>query len=682
MDTIKSLRELNNLKEILNKAVIVIRIDGKGRITHVNEKFCQISGYSEEEILGKRYKIINSWRQPKGYFAEIIKALSSGKIWTGELKNKTKSKTYYWLEATVASFSDENGNAAEYIAICTDITAKKKAEEELEFRIMERTAELDEMNEKLRESYLIYSGLFDNNKSVMLMLDSETGSITDANPAACRFYGYNNVEIIHKNIADIDIFPKDMSYVSNAQSAMGSILVTRHKLADGTIRDVEVHISPIIMGDKESLFTIVHDITEKKRAERELIENEKMIRDLMNAAGDAIVIMDEKGSITHWNLSAEKIFEYSAEEALGQNVVALLQPTDFYNIVESSPVSTSNIKNDLDRHAKMIYEHKARKKSGVIFPVEASISLVNFGDKPMSIGFSRDITIRKKLESQSLLSQKLESIGQLAAGIAHEINTPMQFISDNASFLKEAFGQIGELLQKYDSLINSSCRASGGRRCIAVSDIAELDVEYLSREIPKAIDQSIEGISRVTQIVLAMKEFSHSGGKEMQYSDLNKAIESTVIVSRNEWKYCADLELNLDKNLPLVCCSLDEINQVILNMIVNSAQAIQALLSPDGNSEKETETRGRIVISTHYAEEAAEITIEDTGIGIPSDILNRIYEPFFTTKSVGKGTGQGLAIAHNIIVDKHKGKVHVESTPNVGTKFTITLPISYGKEQN
>jgi PAS domain S-box-containing protein len=678
MDTINSLSELNSLIKLLNKAVVIIRTDNLGRITHVNEKFTQISGYSNEEILGKKYKFVNTWRQSKGYFADIVKTVSSGSIWTGELKNRAKDKSYYWLEASIAPFYDNAGNICEYAAICTDITGKKKAEENLEFRVMERTAELDEMNEKLRESYLIYSGLFDNNKSVMLMVDAETGAITDANPAACRFYGYNNVEIIRKNIAELDIIPLSLTYVQSSSSQLGSILVTQHKLADGSIRDVEVHISSIIMNDKEYLFSIVHDITEKKRAEKELIENEKMIRDLMNAAGDAIIIVDGKGIITHWNLAAEKMFEFTAEEAIGHTVDNLLRPSDFFNIVQRSAVA--DILGELNQYSKVIYEHKARKKSGVVFPVEASISLVTLGDKEMAIGFSRDITDRKKLEAHMLLSQKLESIGQLAAGIAHEINTPMQFISDNVNFLNEAFNEIKALLQKYENLKKSYCTVSGTAKCIVVSEIEDMDIEYLSQEIPKAIDQTLEGISRVTQIILAMKDFSHSGGKDMQYSDLNKAIESTVLVSRNEWKYRAEMELNLDKNLPPVCCTIDEVNQVILNMIVNAAQAIEAAIS-NNSGEKGDERKGKIIISTLQNGDCAQITIEDNGIGMAPDMLNRIFEPFFTTKEVGKGTGQGLSIAHNIIIGKHKGSIQVESEPGRGTKFIIELPISCVKEQ-
>ncbi|HEX2984574.1 MAG TPA: ATP-binding protein, partial [Ignavibacteriales bacterium] len=376
----------------------------------------------------------------------------------------------------------------------------------------------------------------------------------------------------------------------------------------------------------------------------------------------------------------KKMFEYTAEEAIGHTVDDLLRPSDFFNIAQRSAVA--DILGELNQYSKVMYEHKARKKSGVIFPVEASISLVTLGDKEMAIGFSRDITERKKLEAHMLLSQKLESIGQLAAGIAHEINTPMQFISDNTNFLKEAFCQIETLLQKYENLKKSYCKVSGAAKCIVVSEIEDMDIEYLSQEIPRAIDQTLEGINRVTQIILAMKDFSHSGGKDMQYSDLNKGIESTVLVSRNEWKYWAEMELNLDKNLPAVCCTIDEVNQVVLNMIVNAAQAIEAAMTDNDGGGKKDERKGKIIISTAQNRDRAQITIEDNGIGMAPDMLNRIFEPFFTTKEVGKGTGQGLSIAHNIIIGKHKGSIQVESTPGIGTKFIIELPISCVKEQH
>ncbi|RLB15494.1 MAG: histidine kinase, partial [Deltaproteobacteria bacterium] len=283
----------------------------------------------------------------------------------------------------------------------------------------------------------------------------------------------------------------------------------------------------------------------------------------------------------------------------------------------------------------------------------------------------RDITERKLLERQLAQAQKLESIGQLAAGIAHEINTPTQYVGDNTRFLKEGFEDLDRLVNEYQELVKELSEKGGFEESIErVTEIAdEIDLEYLREEIPLAIKQSLAGVERVAKIVRAMKEFSHPGSDEKTPTDLNKAIENTVTVARNEWKYVADLEIDFDEKLPPVPCLPGEMNQVILNMIVNASHAIADVVGDGANG------KGTITIRTRKEEEWAEIRIEDTGAGIPEEIRERIFDPFFTTKEVGKGTGQGLSIAHNVIVDKHGGMIDVESDAGKGTTFIIRLPL-------
>jgi two-component system, NtrC family, sensor kinase len=269
-----------------------------------------------------------------------------------------------------------------------------------------------------------------------------------------------------------------------------------------------------------------------------------------------------------------------------------------------------------------------------------------------------------------LQAQKLESVGQLAAGIAHEINTPAQFIGSNIYFLKESFVDVmclTEVLQKVlQAITQGSAITETGREADEL--LAELDWDYLKKEIPAAILQSKEGIKRVTTIVQAMKEFSHPGNKEKAFYDLNKIIETTITVASNEWKYCAEIETRLDPNLPQVFCLADEIGQVFLNILINASHAIAG--KNTGSTEK-----GLITISTHRYPEHVEICIGDTGSGIPENIRARVFDPFFTTKGVGKGTGQGLAISHDVIEKKHEGTLSFSSEKGKGTVFTIQLPI-------
>jgi signal transduction histidine kinase len=275
-----------------------------------------------------------------------------------------------------------------------------------------------------------------------------------------------------------------------------------------------------------------------------------------------------------------------------------------------------------------------------------------------------DVTQEKTLERDLLQAQKLESIGQLSAGIAHEINTPAQFIGDNIRFLQETVGDVLRAAER-----NGVSPVAGATAQSDVTTGAALqDFDYLKEEIPKAIQQSLDGVERISRIVSAMKEFSHPAIDLTPY-DLNRAILSTITVTSNEWKYVAEVETDLDPQLPPVVVMPGAFNQVILNMLVNAAHAVGAVVAENPGS------KGLIRISTCTALDSVEIRIQDSGCGIPEQFRHRIFDPFFTTKEVGKGTGQGLAIAHDVIVKKHHGAIEVESEPGAGSTFTIRLPL-------
>jgi signal transduction histidine kinase len=278
---------------------------------------------------------------------------------------------------------------------------------------------------------------------------------------------------------------------------------------------------------------------------------------------------------------------------------------------------------------------------------------------------------RQTLESQLRQAQKLEAIGQLAAGIAHEINTPTQYVGDNTKFLKESWKSIAPLLAEAQKMFDDAQASAESPQlpshfadCIETADLA-----YVLEEIPLALDQSLDGLQRIAGIVRAMKEFSHPGSQETQSLDINHAIENTIIVARNEWKYVAEVRTCFDPNLPLVPCFVAEFNQVILNLLVNAAQAIA------GGKGENSPGKGDILITTKLDGNWVEIQIQDSGPGIPEAIRNRIFEPFFTTKPVGGGTGQGLALVHSVIVKKHGGKTWFESEVGKGTTFFVRLPV-------
>lgn len=321
-----------------------------------------------------------------------------------------------------------------------------------------------------------------------------------------------------------------------------------------------------------------------------------------------------------------------------------------------------------------------KSKNNDLIPVEVVLQHVTLPDGTgRCVSIVRNITRRleerkerNQLQARLLNEQKLASVGQLAAGIAHEINTPTQYLGSNIAFFGDAFKDIDTLITSYDQLLAAEAQEtiSGDSLLARVEALKDqVDWQYLKDEIPKALNQSQEGIAKISSIVLAMKEFSHPGCKEKQPTDLNRLLETTVTVSSNEWKYVAEIDRQLDAQLPLVPCLPNEIGQVFLNILVNAAQAITEKMNryPEGG-------KGRIAITSKVLADQIEITFADTGCGIAEKIGDKVFDPFFTTKEVGRGTGQGLAISHDIIVKKHGGTLDFISTEGQGTTFIIRLP--------
>ena len=291
------------------------------------------------------------------------------------------------------------------------------------------------------------------------------------------------------------------------------------------------------------------------------------------------------------------------------------------------------------------------------------------------IGVGADVTRATELERQLAQATRLESIGQLAAGLAHEINTPVQYISDNVLFLADSVNDMLDALRSIAALLHddgqvASVAAATAMRLRLQALVDRLDLGFLAAEIPSSLEQTLEGVGRVGQIVRAMKEFSHPGQNRAP-TDLNRAVETTVQISLSEWKYVAELQLDLDPGLGLVPCYEGELKQVVLNLIVNAAHAVA-----DRRSAGNDTGLGRIDVATRREEHHAIISVSDDGCGMDTATQQRIYDPFFTTKEVGKGTGQGLSMAHSIIVGKHGGSIDVHSAPGHGSTFTIRLPLT------
>jgi signal transduction histidine kinase/HAMP domain-containing protein len=285
-------------------------------------------------------------------------------------------------------------------------------------------------------------------------------------------------------------------------------------------------------------------------------------------------------------------------------------------------------------------------------------------------GLLLDITELRRQGRERAEAQKLESVGRLAAGVAHEINTPVQFVSDNVNFVRTSMTDIAMVIDVYRELreaVKSGAGVAAAAHRVAAAEQAA-DLTYVLQNVPLAVDSAIDGLERIAIIVRSMKEFAHPDQAQKCFADINQAIRSTLVIAHNEYKYVADIDTNF-ADLPLVQCYLGEINQVVLNLLVNASHAI-------ADSVRDTAVRGKLTVMTRLDGDVVEISIADTGAGIPEAIRDRIFDPFFTTKEVGKGTGQGLALAHSVIVIKHGGALRFETEPGKGTTFYIRLPVS------
>ncbi len=404
----------------------------------------------------------------------------------------------------------------------------------------------------------------------------------------------------------------------------------------------------------EGYFVLGSDVTERKQNEDALREHRRLLQNILDGMGAAVFFIDaDEHVITEANEIAEVLTGLPRREIVGskwEDLIRVSNPAKQED--EGAEIGAKSLNKEM----------VITRRDGQNVPVTKSLLPVTIAGQPHHVAILFDMTERKAMERQLAYAQKLESVGQLAAGIAHEINTPIQYIGNNLQFLKQIFEQLAPILSANPNL--AACLATKDEDEPPAEDRTRL-VESLLDEVPQALEESLEGVERVAGIVLAMKKFSHPDVEEWKHVDLNDAVKSTVTITRNEWKHVADVVTDLDGGLPLISVVPGDINQVILNLLVNAAHAIRDKTGGQGG-------KGTITIRTRALDDdKVELSVTDTGIGIPEDNRTRIFDPFFTTKEVG--TGQGLAITLSVI-EKHGGSIDFESAPGQGTTFTVRLP--------
>ncbi|MCG8651567.1 MAG: ATP-binding protein [Pirellulales bacterium] len=408
----------------------------------------------------------------------------------------------------------------------------------------------------------------------------------------------------------------------------------------------------------------------REMAER-LSEQAELSKAIFETAAEGIVTYNEEGVIESFNQSAKKIFRCkSAVGAPVQNLFQSLEGNFEFLFPEVADVlGDFNPDDQSEPEVREPAEVTAVRSTGKAFMAEIAVSRLSRGGATCFTMLVRDLSRRKKLEARLSQAQKMESIGQLAAGIAHEINTPIQFVGDNISFLEGAFEDLGGLLDLFESLRDAVAEQKPTDELLGqINEQSEItDLPFLREELPGAIKQSIEGIDRVSTIVRAMKDFSQSEAECKTSVNLNHALEDTLLVSANLFRDVAQVQREFDTGLPPTLCLPGQINQALLNILANAAEAI-------GEKHGQSDA-GLVRISTAADVDAIEIRISDNGIGISPEIQDRIFDPFFTTKAVGKGTGQGLAFVYHVVVDKHDGSIQVHSSDD-GTTFVVRIPLS------
>ena len=410
---------------------------------------------------------------------------------------------------------------------------------------------------------------------------------------------------------------------------------------------------------------LIAEIAKHKEAEEAKNRSEQLFRSIAENSADLIAVVDKAGHRIYNNPAYERLLGYTPEELKRTISFQQIHPDD-------RPLVTRAAERALKTGVGQIVEYRMQRKDGTYVTLESHGSFIrnSRGEIEANVISARDISDRR----MALQNEKLSAIGQLAAGIAHEINTPVQYVSDNIAFLGDTWNHLDAAMNSCSTRLHASVGCDSRPSEPVTAGGSPEDWDWLRQEVPKAISQSLEGVRRISKIVSAMRRFSHTGGGEREQVDLNEALDATLTIAQNQIKHIADVQTDYQPNLPPLECYGDEMNQVFLNLIVNATHAIREV------SKKRARERGKLTIRTRLIDKDVQIEIQDNGIGIPLPICARVFDPFFTTKQAGEGTGQGLAICHDIVVQKHHGKIWFDTELDRGTTFFVRIPIQFDSD--
>ncbi len=632
-------------------------VDEQGCWVTVNPPLCRMLGYERTELVGHSFVELT---HPDDLLVSqrALERLRRGEMDTFEFEKRyvVRNGEIVWVLINGSTFSAPGDERRLYLVETHDLTRRKLVEEELQGE------------RRLLNAFLRHAPYF-------VCFRDRAGRFLGMSDALAAELGFASAEeAIGKT--NFDVFPTAQASALHDEEqrtmASGRAVVDREELItrrNGEGLWLSRSVAPLRDGPGGAVVgtvTISIDVTTRKLADARLRESEQRWRSLLAHVEEMVVMIDTSGRIEYASPVVERWLGYPADKLVGLDVT-----------FPSHPDQTAELRHALEdaRSGQPVtLIGKVQAADGTWRSVESRIVRFDDSNDASLLLISRDITERleldqerERLEMDRRVSQRLEAVGQLSAGIAHEINTPLQYVGDSVTFLRDAVDDLLILTGLYrEGLFNETPIPLEERRRTMTLAEDEADVEYLVDSLPKAFARTEEGIGRVRTIVQAMKRFSYASSTEVGPADLNDALRTTLAVCRNEYKYVAEVTTDL-ADIPLVACNIGEINQVFLNLVINAAQAIDEAF--DDGAEP-----GHISISTRTDGDEVVVEIEDDGPGIPREIRERIYEPFFTTKEVGKGTGQGLALARTTI-EHHHGSLSCASEVGVGTKFTIRLPI-------
>ncbi|MBE9188096.1 PAS domain S-box protein [Microcoleus sp. LEGE 07076] len=703
--------------ELLRLAIVaqktqngVIITDARGCIEWVNEGFTRISGYGLAEMLGNKLADVLQCPQTDPLtIAQLRSALAAGEAFNQEIYNYSKDGKGYWVALSIAPIYQETGELEGFIAVQTDITARKQAEA------------------TVSESESYYRCIVETASEGVWMFDSDSIT-TFANSRMAEMLGYTVEEMLGRSLFEfIDDSAREIaeSYVQRRRQGIRERHDFKFIRSDGSHLWAIVSATPMFDSEGEfcGVLRMITDISDRKQAEAELRQTLQELEFEKFALDQSAIVSntDEFGTITYVNNQFCELFKYEREELIGKThrlVNSGYHQPDFFKQLWST-IRQGNVWRG---------EMKNQAKDGTLFWLDTTIVpfLNPNGDPHQYVAIRKDITAKKQAEeavrlsesqlrakneelakalrnvhkTQSMMVQneKMVSLGQLVAGVAHEINNPVSFIYGNVMHADDYFKDLLKMLQLYQREYPEPTEAIR-------EEIDDIDFNFLLKDLPKLLTSMKMGAERIRQIVLSLKNFSRLDEAEQKQVDIHEGIDSTLLILQHRFKETAGhpkiVLLKEFGDLPRVQCYAGQLNQVFMNIIANAIDALeeametgqwgdgeQALIpscpSPTLRICTEVKYKQDVLIQANSAVSDSSIRhpshivirIADNGPGIPIDVHERLFDPFFTTKEPGKGTGLGLSISYQIVVEKHGGELKCNSAPGQGTEFAIEIPVS------